>query len=68
MTSFLVRQSLKQKVSKTEGKQCYPICTMCLGKGKAVVKYPKKKTNQTKKRKEEITKKAALKAAKKSKK
>ena len=38
------------------------------GKGKPVMKYPKTKTDQTKKRKEKVANKAALKAAKKSKK
>ena len=67
-SDFLLGQAELEAKGKTEGKQCYPICTMCLGKGKDIPKYPKKKTNQTKKRKEEVANKAALKAAKKSKK
>ena len=56
-SDFLLGRAELEAKGKTEGKQCYPICTMCLGKGKAIVKYPKKKTNQTKKRKEEVAKK-----------
>ena len=65
---FLLGQAELEAKGKTEGKRCYPICTLCLGKGKPVMKYPKKKTNQTKKRKEEVANKAALKEAKKLKK
>ena len=52
---------------KTGGRQCYPICTLCLNAGKTVEIYPKKKKNYTKKRKEDAPKKAAVEAAKKSK-
>ena len=66
---FFVGQAELEAKSKTEGNRCYPICTLCLGKGKPVMIYiSKKKTDQTKKRKKKVANKAALKAAKKSKK
>ena len=66
-TEFLFGQAELEERGKTGGRQCYPICTLCLNAGKTVATYPKKKTNYTKKRKEDAPKKAAVEAAKKSK-
>ena len=66
---YLFGQTELEEQNKTDGKQCYPICKLCLDEGKKVVAYPKKKTNQTQKRKEATANKAtAAAAAKKSKK
>ena len=56
-----------EELGKTGGKVCYLICTLRLEGGKTVATYPKKKTNQTKKRKENTAKKATAQAVKKSK-
>ena len=69
-SEYLFGQTELEEQNKTDGKQCYPICKLCcLDEGKKVVAYPKKKTNQTQKRKEATANKAtAAAAAKKSKK
>ena len=67
-SEFLYRQAELENQGKTGGRQCYPICKLCLGAGKKLAFYPKKKTNMTKKRKEDAMNKAAAKAAKKSRK
>ena len=66
-TEFLFGQTELEEPGKTGGRQCYPSCTLCLNAGKTVATYLKKKTNDTKKRKEYASKKAAVEAAKKSK-
>ena len=63
-SEFLYRQAELENQGKTGGRQCYPICKLCLGAGKKLAFYPKKKTNMTKKRKEDAMNKAAAKAAK----
>ena len=64
---FMFGQAELEERGKTGRRQCYPICNLCLNAGKTVAKYPNKKTNYTKKRKEDASKKAAVEAAKKSK-
>ena len=64
-SDYLLRQSELLKLNKTGGKECYPICKPCLEEGKRVVVYPKKKTKQTQKRKEDTENKAAAKKSKK---
>ena len=64
-SDYLLRQSELLKLNKTVGKECYPICKPCLKEGKRVVVYPKKKTKQTQKRKEDTANKAAAKKSKK---
>ena len=49
---FLLRQEELEERNKTGGRKCYPICILCLEAGNKVVMYPKKKTNQSRKRKE----------------
>ena len=66
-TDFLFGQTELEERGKTGGRQCYPICTLCLNAGKTVATYPKKKTNYTKNRKEGASKKAAVEVANKSK-
>ena len=39
---FLFGQAELEAKGETEGKRCYPICTLRLGKGKPVMKYQKK--------------------------
>jgi len=48
-SEYLFGQTELEEQNKTDGKQCYPICKLCLDEGKKVVAYPKKKTNQTQK-------------------
>ena len=52
LTDYLFGQKQLEDLNKTEGKVCYPICKVCLEAGKTVVKYPKKKTTQSRKTKE----------------
>ena len=63
-SEFLYRQAELEKQGKTGGRQCYPICKLCLRAGKKFVFYLKKKTNVREKRKEDVMNKAATKAAK----
>ena len=67
-SEYLFGQPELEKKNKTGGKQCYPICKLCLDEGKPVVTYPKKKTNQSTKRKEVNAIKVAGAAKKKAKK
>ena len=67
-TDFLLRQGELEQRNKTDGKQCYPICTPCLDAGKKIMTYPKKKTRQSQKRKEATAKKVLGQATKKARK
>ena len=61
-TYYLFRQVQLEERNENGGKVCYPIFIEYLEVGKKVVSYPKKKTNMSKKRKENtITKTAARK-------
>eukprot|EP00956_Cyclotella_meneghiniana_P032314 scaffold88197_cov37-Cyclotella_meneghiniana.AAC.1 len=51
-SDFLYQQEDIEAMNKSSGKQCYPICKLCLGKGKKVIPYAGKKTDQAQKRKE----------------
>ena len=55
-SDFLFQQAELENKNKTDGRQCYPICELCLNEGKKVVVYgEKKKTNllRREKRKED---------------
>jgi hypothetical protein len=56
---FLYRQDELEEMNKTGGKQCYPICKLCLAAGKKIETYTKKKTNALQKRKEDAANKNA---------
>ena len=51
-SDYLYKQKELESMNKSGGKQCYPICKLCLAEGKKIVSYTKKKTNQVQKRKE----------------
>ena len=54
---FLFGQAELEAKGKTEGKRCYLICTLCLGKGKPYMKYQKKRRiKQRRERKRSQTK------------
>ena len=58
-SDFLYQQEDIEAMNKSGGKQCYPICKLCLGEGKKVIHYAGKKTDQAQKRKEDYNNKNA---------
>ena len=46
--NFLLRLQQLEEHNKTGGRQCCPICVVCMGNGEKVITYQKKKPNKTK--------------------
>eukprot|EP00956_Cyclotella_meneghiniana_P027770 scaffold63103_cov53-Cyclotella_meneghiniana.AAC.1 len=52
-SEFLFQQAELESMNKTGGKNCYPICKLCLNAGKKIEAYKSKRVNVTKKRTED---------------
>ena len=58
-SDFIFGQKQLEDRNKTGGRECYPICKVCFDAGEDIVKYAKKKTKNTQKRKEVAANKSA---------